>query len=315
MNVKVIGTGSYIPFEGITNESLEDHLPTSAQWIEERLGIKTRYIAQIDQETSDLATEAAWSALMDANITMVSSLDLIIVATATPDMLAPSTATIVQKNLGAFGVPAFDMNAVCTGFLYAFITGSQFIESGMYKRVLVVGADTFSKVTDWNDRSAVFFGDGAGAVVLEGFNTYVEAGDSEVMASSMYADGNGKNAFEIHHGHYFTMDSKAVYRTASLVLPKVINEVLDDAGLTADDVDFVVPHQPSIHILRNMAEKVGIPFEKVMTNMDIYANTSAGSVPIMLDETAKGGLLKRGDIVVLVAVGAGWTWGASVLRW
>ncbi len=310
MNVRVIGTGSYIPFEGITNEELENHLDTSAQWIEERLGIKTRYIADTDQETSDLATEAAANAIVEADIS-IHTLDLIIVATATPDMLAPSTATIVQANLGAFGAPAFDLNAVCTGFLYAFITGSQFIESGMYKRVLVIGADTFSKVTDWTDRSAVFFGDGAGAVVLEG----TEEGGSEVLASSMYADGGGKNAFTIYHGHYFTMDNKAVYRTASIVLPKVINEVLEQADLSPDDVDFVVPHQPSIHILEDMAEEVGIPFEKVMTNMDIYANTSAGSVPIMLDETWKLGTLKRGDIVVMAAVGAGWTWGATVLRW
>ncbi len=310
MNVRVSGTGSYIPEEVVTNEELEKHLPTTAKWIEERLGIKTRHVVSVEQETSDLATEAAWSAIMDAGMT-AESMDLIIVATATPDMLAPSTATIVQEKLGAYQAAAFDLGAVCTGFLYAFVTGAQFIETGMYDRVLVIGVDTFSQVTDWTKRSAVFFGDGAGAVVLEG----VDGGDSRILASNLYADGTGRDAFTIYHGHNFEMDHKAVYKTASIVLPDALRHTIEDAGLLPFDVDFVVPHQPSIHILRNMARKAGIPFNKVMTSMDKYANTSAGSVPIMLDETAKGGLLKRGDIVALVAVGSGWTWGASVLRW
>ena len=309
MNVKVTGTGSYIPKDIVTNLALAAHVNTSEKWIKEHLGIETRYVADVEQDSSDLATEAAWSALMDANLT-AESMDLIIVATATPDMLAPSTATIVQEKLGAYGSAAFDMNAVCTGFVYAFVTASQFIKSGMYEKVLVIGVDTFSQVTDWSKRSAVFFGDGAGAVVLE-------AGDdnSDVLASNLYADGRGREAFTIHHGHNFEMDNKAIYNTASVVLPAAILETLEDAKLLPFDVDFVVPHQPSIHILENMARVASIPFSKVMTNMDKYGNTSAGSVPIMLDETAKGGLLKRGDIVVLVAVGAGWTWGASVLRW
>jgi 3-oxoacyl-[acyl-carrier-protein] synthase-3 len=309
VEVRVSGTGSYIPFEEVTNEELERGLDTSAKWIEERLGIKTRYLANKDQRTSDLATEAAWSALMDANMT-AESMDLIIVATATPDMLTPSTATIVQEKLGAYQAAAFDMNAVCTGFVYAFVTGAQFIKSGMYERVLIIGADTFSQITDWTKRSAVFFGDGAGAVVLEAVE-----GDSDVLASNLYADGTGRDAFITHHGHFFEMDNKAVYDTASVVLPDALLHTIEDAGLLPFDVDFVVPHQPSIHILRSMARKAGIPFEKVMTNMDKYGNTSAGSVPIMLDETAKGGLLKRGDIVAMVAVGSGWTWGASVIRW
>jgi 3-oxoacyl-[acyl-carrier-protein] synthase-3 len=308
MYAKIIGTGSYVPDEVVTNKELEQHLPTSAQWIEERLGIQERRIIDRDQETSDMATLASREALKDAGVSP-KDIDLIIVATVTPDMVAPSTATIVQDKLQAYQASAFDVNAVCTGFVYAFTIGTQFIETGMYERVLVIGADAFSRVTDWNDRSAVFFGDGAGAVVLE------KSDKRGVIKTHLYADGRGKDGFTIYDGHTFDMDNKLTFDTASAVLPWAVTSVLEDAGLSPDDVDLVIPHQPSIHILRNMAEVAGIPFEKVMTSMDKYANTAAGSVPIMLDNTNKLGLLKSGDIVVLTAVGAGWTWGASVLRW
>lgn len=308
MHVKIAGTGSYIPEEVVTNEGLESYLPTSAQWIEERLGIKTRYVIGRDQETSDMATLAAREALRDAGESP-QNIDLIIVATVTPDMVAPSTAVIVQDKLKAYQAAAFDVNAVCTGFLYAFSIGTQFIKAGTYKRVLVIGADAFSKVTDWNDRSAVFFGDGAGAVMLE------RSEEESILKTHLYADGRGKDGFTIYEGHPFKMDNKLTFDTASAVLPWAVTSVLEDVGLSAHEVDLVIPHQPSIHILRNMAKVAGIPFEKVMTSMDRYGNTAAGSVPIMLDETNKLGLLKSGDIVVLTAVGAGWTWGASVLKW
>ncbi len=307
MNVRITGTGSYIPEEKITNEELESHLPTSAQWIEERIGIKTRYVASRSQETSDLATIAAWRAIHSAVI-HPQEIDLIIVATATPDMMAPSTATIVQQNLKAIA-PAFDMNAVCTGFLYGLSVGAQFIEAGTYETVLVVGVDTFSRVTDWSKRSAVFFGDGAGAVILE------RSEMPGILQVDLYADGRGKEAFMIRHGHYFEMDNKAVYEIAPMVMSQAISDVLHSTHIFPQDVDHVIPHQPSVHILREMAEKVRIPFEKVHTSMDKYANTSAGSVPIMLDEVNKAGLLKPDEIVVVAAVGAGWTWGAGVMIW
>ncbi len=306
LGVKISGTGHYVPEEVITNEAIAKRLPTTDKWIRERLGIHTRHAARSDEETSDLASQAAWKALVNAG-EMPEDMDLIIVATATPDRLAPSTACIVQDKIGAWNASAFDLNAVCTGFLYGLSVGSQFIASGTYKKVLVIGVDIFSRITDWNDRSCVFFGDGAGAVVLT-------KGEG-ILAINIYADGRGKEAFSVHNGSYFQMQNKMIYETAPVVLSQSIMTVLEQCDMTVDDIDVVVPHQPSIEILRLMADKIGLPFEKVMTNMDRYANTSAASVPIMLDEACREGRIKNGDTVVLVAVGSGWTWGAALLRW
>ena len=323
-NVFVMGTGSYLPDIVYTNEYLETIVPTNAIWIEENLGIKERRIALQDQTTSDLAAEAGRKAIENAGIA-AEDIDLIIVATATPDRLAPSTAAIVQDKLKAYNAVAFDLAAVCSGFLFGISTASQYIATGVYNKALVIGADTFSKITDWSSRNCVFFGDGAGAAVL----THTET-DSGFLAFRLYTDGRGKWNFTIPGGgsefplsyenvdagyRYFQMNGKAVYETAITVLPKAINQVLKDTGLSINDIDYMIPHQPSIKILKDTAKIIGLPFEKVMTNMDRYANTSGGTIPILLDEVNRAGKLKSGTIVLFAAVGSGWTYGASIMKW
>jgi 3-oxoacyl-[acyl-carrier-protein] synthase-3 len=323
-NVKIIGTGSHTPAKVFTNEYLAGMLATTPKWIEENLGIKERRVASDDEFTSDLASKAAIKAIENAGLTK-EDIDLIIVATATPDRMAPSTAAIVQDKIEAYNAVAFDISAVCSGFLYAMSVASQFIANGVYDNVLVIGADTFSKITDWTRRDAVFFGDGAGAVVLS------QANPSEgFLAFRLYTNGRGKWNFTIPAGgsempatkrtvkeklHYFQMNGKAVYETAIEVLPKAIGQVLDDTGLTISDIDLMVPHQPSIRILQKTAEIIGLPFEKVMTNMDKYANTSGGTIPILLDELNRAGKIKKGDVILFAAVGSGWTYGASIIKW
>lgn len=323
-NVKIIGTGSYTPIKVVSNEDLSKVLATTPQWIEENLGIKERRIAEDNEFTSDLAANASKKAIENAGL-LKEDIDLIIVATATPDRLAPSTAAIVQDKIEAYNAVAFDISAVCSGFLYAMSVASQFIASGVYDNVLVIGADTFSKITDWTRRDAVFFGDGAGAAVLS------HADENEgFLAFRLYTNGKGKWNFTIPAGgsempanettvknglHYFQMNGRAVYETATQVLPIAINQVLEDTGLSIEDIDFMVPHQPSIKILQKTAEIIGIPFEKVMTNMDKYANTSGGTIPILLDELNRSKKIKRGDILLFAAVGSGWTYGASIIKW
>jgi len=319
-----MGTGSYLPDIVYTNEYLETIVPTNAIWIEENLGIKERRIALQDQTTSDLAAEAGRKAIENAGIA-AEDIDLIIVATATPDRLAPSTAAIVQDKLKAYNAVAFDLAAVCSGFLFGISTASQYIATGVYNKALVIGADTFSKITDWSSRNCVFFGDGAGAAVL----THTET-DSGFLAFRLYTDGRGKWNFTIPGGgsefplthenvdagyRYFQMNGKAVYETAITALPKAINQVLKDTGLSINDIDYMIPHQPSIKILKDTAKIIGLPFEKVMTNMDRYANTSGGTIPILLDEVNRAGKLKSGTIVLFAAVGSGWTYGASIMKW
>lgn len=323
-NVKIIGTGSYTPEKIVTNEDLEKFVPTNAKWVYENLGIKERRIARDNEATSDLATEAGLKAIKDAGLT-VDDIDLIIIATSTPDRLAPSTACIVQDKLKAYNAVAFDIAAVCSGFLYSMSVASQFIASGVYDNILVIGADTFSKIIDWERRDAVFFGDGAGAAVLSHANVL-----EGFLAFRLYSDGRGKWNFTIPAGgsekpatyetvknreHYFQMDGKAVYETGTTVLPKAINQVLKDTHLTIDHVDFLVPHQPSKRLLIKTAEIIGLPIEKLMTNMDKYANTSGGTIPILLDELNHSGKLKPGNIILFAAVGSGWTYGASLLKW
>lgn len=323
-NVKIIGTGSFVPKTIYTNEYLETILPTTSEWIYKNLGIKERRIASDKEFTSDLAWRAGEKAIENAGLSN-DDIDLIIVATATPDRLAPSTACIVQDKLKAYNAVAFDIAAVCSGFLFGMSVASQYVASGVYDNVLVIGADTFSKITDWTKRDAVFFGDGAGAAVISHSNV-----NGGFLAYRLYSDGRGKENFTIPAGgselpasmktieekkHFFQMNGRAVYETATEVLPKAINQVLSDTGLSIDDVDLMIPHQPSIKILQKTAEIIGLPFEKVMTNMDKYANTSGGTLPILLDEINRAGKIKTGDIVLFAAVGSGWTYGASIIKW
>jgi len=323
-SAKIIGTGSYLPTTIYTNEYLSTLVDTNPAWIEENLGIKERRIASPDQTTSDLAVEAAKNALLDSGIDK-DDIDLIIVATATPDRQAPSTAAIVQDKLQAYNAVAFDVSAVCSGFLFAMSIAAQYIASGVYKNVLVIGADTFSRITDWTRRDCVFFGDGAGAAILSNAND-----DEGFLAFKLYSDGRGKWNFTIPGGgserptdlntieeklHFFNMNGKAVYETAIKVLPKAINQVLADCNLSLSDIDLMIPHQPSIKILEKTAEILGFPWEKVMTNMDRYANTSGGTIPILLDEVNKSGKIKSGHNILFAAVGSGWTYGAAIIKW
>ena len=323
-NVKIIGTGSFVPEKIYTNEYLETIIDTNSNWIEKNLGIKQRHIASENEATSDLAYKAGLAAVENSGLE-IEDIDLIIVATSTPDRLAPSTAAIVQDKMKAYNAVAFDLAAVCSGFLYAMSVGSQFIAAGVYDNILLIGADTFSKITDWSRRDAVFFGDGAGAAILSHGNI-----NEGFMAFRLYTDGRGKFNFTIPGGgseipstydsvkngeHFFQMNGAAVFETATKALPKAITQVLTDTGLTVDDIDYLIPHQPSIRILQKTAEILGLPWEKVMTNMDKYANTSGGTIPILLDEVNKAGKLKKGDVVLFAAVGSGWTYGASILKW
>lgn len=324
-NVRIVGTGSYVPEKVLTNECLSTTVDTTPEWIYSNLGIKERRIAAESQATSDLAALAAERAIADSGLTK-DKIDLIIVATATPDRMAPSTACFVQHKLKAYNAVAFDISAVCSGFLYGMSVACQYIASGAYDNVLVIGADTFSRITDWRRRDAVFFGDGAGAAVL----SHSVAPGQGFMSFRLYSDGRGHDGFTIPAGgssmpasaatvekglHYFQMNGREVYNTATQVLPKAISQVLKDSGLSIADIDYLIPHQPSIKILAKTAELIGLPFDKVLTNMDKYANTSGGTIPILLDETKKAGKLKPGDNILFAAVGSGWTYGAAVIRW
>lgn len=323
-NVKIIGTGSYVPEKIYTNQYLETIIETNDQWIQENLGIKERRIAADNECTSDLAAKAAVKAIENAGLTK-DDIDLIIVATATPDRLAPSTAAIVQDKIEAYNAVAFDISAVCSGFLYGMSVASQFIAAGVYDNVLVIGADTFSRITDWKRRDAVFFGDGAGSAVFSHGNV-----NEGFLAFRLYTDGRGKWNYTVPAGgseipashetvnlglHYFQMNGRAVYETGTKVLPIAINQVLHDSGLKIDDIDFLIPHQPSIKILQKTAEIIGMPWTKVMTNMEKYANTSGGTIPILLDEVNRSGKIKAGDYILFAAVGSGWTYGASIIKW
>ncbi len=323
-NVKIIGTGSYVPEKIYTNEYIETIVDTNAKWIYDNLGIKERRIAGDNEATSDLAWKAGMKAIENAGL-KVEDIQLIIVATSTPDRLAPSTACFVQHKLQAYSAVAFDLAAVCSGFLYGMSVASQYVASGVYDNVLVIGADTFSKITDWKRRDCVFFGDGAGAAVLTHSDN-----DTGFLAYRLYSDGRGRYHFTIPAGgseqpasqktlderlHYFQMNGQEVYKTATEVLPKAINQVLKDTNLKIDDIDLMIPHQPSIGILKKTAEIIGLPFEKVMTSMDKYANTSGGTVPIMLDTVNREGKLKPGMTILFAAVGGGWTYGASIIKW
>jgi len=324
-NVIISGTGSYAPEKIYTNKYLEQIVDTNDEWIYKNLGIKERRIASKDQCTSDLAMIAGQRAIDDAKISK-ENIDLIIVATATPDRLAPSTACFVQDKLNIYRAAAFDISAVCSGFLYAMSIGHQFIANYTYDNILIIGADTFSKITNWKKRDCVFFGDGAGAALLSSYN-----GNNRGFRSfELHADGRGKYNFTIPGGgsehpadentiqkemHYFEMNGSEVYNTGTKVLPEVINKILNDQEMIIDDIDYLIPHQPSIAILKKTSKIIGLPFDKVLTNMDRYANTSGATIPILLDESNKNGLLKKGNNILFAAVGSGWTWGASLLKW
>jgi 3-oxoacyl-[acyl-carrier-protein] synthase-3 len=322
LHSRIIGTGSALPERVVTNEQLsrelaERGLETSDEWIVGRTGIRQRHIASPETSSSMLATQAAREALAAAGVP-AESVDLIIVATSTPDYVFPSAACLVQKALGIAGGAAFDVQAVCSGFVYGLATADAMIRSGMATRALVIGAEVFSRILDWNDRgTCVLFGDGAGAVLLSAEST------PGILASKLHADGRYENILRTAGnvsgggitGHPFlTMDGQAVFKLAVSVLDSVARETVAAAGLTLGDVDWLIPHQANVRILQATGRKLGVPPERVIVTVDRHANTSAASIPLALDVAIRDGRIKPGDRVLMEGVGGGFTWGAVLVQ-
>lgn len=311
------GTGSALPRTRVSNADLAEKVDTTDEWIVERTGIKFRYIAQDDETTSSLATEAARKALSASGLS-ANDIDLIVLATATPDQTFPATATIVQDELGCNGCVAFDVAAVCSGFLYALSVAESMIRAGSAQNAIVIGAETFSRILDWDDRTTcVLFGDGAGAVILSGEKT-----DKGILSTRLHADGAHNQLLYVDGGAGTTgtvgklrMKGPEVFRHAVVNLSSVLKEALDAAGESIENINWVVPHQANARILDATAKKLKLAPEKVIKTVDQHANTSAASVPLALDTAVRDGRVKSGDLLVLEAMGGGFTWGASVIRY
>ena len=315
---RIVGTGSYLPEKILTNRDLELAVDTTDEWIQTRTGIRQRHIADDSQKTSDLALKASQSAL-DAAGVAATELDLIVVATTTPDAVFPSTACFLQAKLGAHNCPAFDVQAVCSGFVYGLSTADQFLRSGQYRNALVVGAEIYSRILDWSDRATcVLFGDGAGAVVLRRDSA------PGILSSHLHADGAYANLLSVPgtvSGGKATgrpllqMDGGGVFKFAVKALDDLVEEALAANGMQKSDIDWLVPHQANIRIIQASAKKLGLSMEKVVVTVDRHANTSAASIPLALDEAARDGRIRAGQHVLLEAVGGGFTWGAVLVKW
>ena len=315
---RIVGTGSYLPEKILTNRDLELAVDTTDEWIQTRTGIRQRHIADDSQKTSDLALKASQSAL-DAAGVAATELDLIVVATTTPDVVFPSTACFLQAKLGAHNCPAFDVQAVCSGFVYGLSTADQFLRSGQYRNALVVGAEIYSRILDWSDRATcVLFGDGAGAVVLRRDSA------PGILSSHLHADGAYANLLSVPgtvSGGKATgrpllqMDGGGVFKFAVKALDDLVEEALAANGMQKSDIDWLVPHQANIRIIQASAKKLGLSMEKVVVTVDRHANTSAASIPLALDEAARDGRIRAGQHVLLEAVGGGFTWGAALVKW
>ena len=323
--VGIIGIGSFVPEKILTNKDLEKIVDTNDEWISERTGIKVRHIVADGENTSDIAAKAAERALQDAGLT-ADDIDLIVVATATPDMLFPSTACLVQTKLKAGKAAAYDLAAGCSGFMYAIVTASQFIKTGLYKHVLVIGAEALSRILDWTDRNTcVLFGDGAGAVVLgevpEGYG---------ILGSNLGADGSGGDLLCLPAGgtsrpateetvrnrlHFVHMAGNEVFKFAVKVMGEAALNALEHAKIETSEVDWLIPHQANIRIIQSAAKRLKMPMEKVIVNVDKYGNTSSASIPIALEEAIHDGRIKSGQVITMVGFGAGLTWASAVMRW
>jgi len=325
IKVGIIGLGKHLPDTRLTNADLQKMVDTSDEWITQRTGIKERRIAREDEATSDMALEAAKNALKSAKLSP-QDIELIIVATITPDMFFPSTACILQQRLGVPGIPAFDINVACSGFIYGIALANQFIRSGMYKKVLVVGAEKMSSVVDWSDRgTCVLMGDGAGAAVLG------EVQDGGILAVHLGADGSKGDLLKMPAGgsripasiesvsaklHYMKMNGNELFKYAVKLMADAAAKVTEPLGLTGDDIDLVIPHQANIRILHAVAKRMGIdPEKKLYLNIEKYGNMSAASSAVALAEAVEEGRIKKGDTILLDAFGAGLTWGAILIKW
>ena len=315
---RIVGTGGYLPAKILTNRDLEQTLDTTDEWIFTRTGIRARHIAAANERCSDLAFAASRRAIEAAGIS-VQDIGLILVATSTPDMIFPSTACILQAKLGIKNCPAFDVQAVCSGFVYALATADLYLRSGQYQYALVVGSEIFSRILDWNDRSTcVLFGDGAGAVVLQ-------ASDAPgILSSHLHADGSHQDILsvpgsvcggKVEGRPFLQMEGNAVFKLAVKVLDQIVEEALVKNKLQKSDIDWLIPHQANIRIIASTAKKLGMSMDKVVVTVDRHGNTSAASIPLALDEAVRDGRIRDGQHVLLEAVGGGFTWGAVVIKW
>ncbi|MEH7492661.1 beta-ketoacyl-ACP synthase III [Neobacillus sp. 3P2-tot-E-2] len=308
MNAGIVGIGRYLPEKIVTNADLEKIMDTSDEWIRTRTGIEERRIADDNTNTSDMGFEAAQKAIQNAGITP-EDIDLILVATVTPDQPFPSVACMLQERLGAKKAAAMDVSAACAGFMYGIITGKQFVESGAYKHVLVVGVEKLSRITDWNDRNtAVLFGDGAGAVIVG----EVSEGRG-ILSFELGADGTGSK--HLYQDEYIIMNGREVFKFAVRQMGESCINVLEKAGLTKEDVDFLIPHQANIRIMEASRQRLELPVEKMSKTVHKYGNTSAASIPISIVEEIEAGRIKDDDLIVMVGFGGGLTWGAIAIRW
>jgi 3-oxoacyl-[acyl-carrier-protein] synthase III len=323
-SVGILGTGSFVPEKKLTNFDLEKIMDTSDEWIKTRTGVSERRITDENTATSDLATQAALNAIKSANLSP-EDIDLIIVATVTPDMSFPSTACIVQANIGAKNAAAFDLEAACTGFIYGLTIGRSLIQSNMHKYVLVIGAETLSKVIDYTDRgTAILFGDGAGAAVLG------EVEDGGILSTYLGADGASGGYLTLPAGgsrkpasietvndrlHYVKMAGSDVFKFAVRIMGDSSTKAVDMAGLKLENVDYLIPHQANIRIIEASAKRLKLPMDKVYVNIDKYGNMSAASIPVALDEAYRSNKIKKGDNIVVVGFGGGLTWGSSLIKW
>ena len=318
----IVGCGAYLPGEPVSNEELARKVDTSDEWIQQRTGIRQRYLAAENELTSDLALQAAQRALDSAGIA-AAGVDLIVLATATPDETFPATATKVQAGLGMTRGAAFDVQAVCSGFVYGLSVADSMMKNGMAGTALVIGAETFSRILDWSDRTTcVLFGDGAGAVVLRAGEGTGSAGDRGILSNVLHSDGRHHDLLYVDGGPSSTrtsgllrMQGKEVFKHAVTNLADVVSEGLGAAGLSTADVDWIVPHQANRRILDGTARKLGISHEKIVVTVDKHANTSAASIPLALSEAVQDGRIRSGQVVLMEAMGGGLTWGASVARW